>query len=162
MYLAGSAYQVGPHGLRLTPNLMITPDMLPTFGGATVRPLDAGTADIALYFRGFPTYVPVTLSLADAHRGAAELGAALVRYAAPGIPAVFVSAAKPFYPPGFLPVGVVCPGCRSDHYAITGAAPFMGVEPRRCSSCGADYQPPTPLWKKVIATMLDPGAWFGA
>jgi hypothetical protein len=149
--LGGQSYAVGPEGLRLTPNLLITPDMLPTFGGATVRPLDDTTSDVALVFRGIPTFVPLRLPHAEAHRGAAELGAALARYA-PGVPPVFASATKPYTPQDMLPTGTVCPSCQSAKYTMTGpATSALGVAPRKCNACGFDYRPPVPMWKELLS-----------
>lgn len=153
-------YVVGPEGLRLTPQLFFPPEAFATFGGAQVRALDFDTSDVALHFAGVPYFVPARLPNDDARRVAAEFGAALVRHAPPGTPAVLPPITQFFLPKDHMPVGEVCPRCKGSAFEITAKAKWLRVAPRRCTTCGTAYEPPTPRWKAIARATLDPRSWF--
>lgn len=153
--LGGQQFVVGNEGLRLSEFVVITADMLPTFGGATVRPLDELHSDVALVFAGAPRFVPLRLPHAEAHRGAAEFGAALVRYAPPGTPPVFATQMQAFVVTRSLPESRWCPKCKGDAYEEIEAPKFWAGQQRECTSCGTQYKLPLPLWKGAVLGIGD-------
>lgn len=156
----GVAYVVSlQHGLRLSDHVFVPPQAFPSFGGAQVRALDFEWADVALHFQGAPLFVPVRLPPPDAHRVASEFGAALVRYAPARTPAV-LAPARLVLPKDYMPVGLACPQCKGTAFEETAPAKWLRVAPRKCTSCGTAYEPPTPTWKKAVRIALDPRTWF--